>query len=195
MLDSLYFQRSHPGHNFGSLPSGATSRIAPTSPSQTSIYVDPQSLTFTTAGMTMQKSKPQAPIQTQKYTSASEQARKNMKIPTISQSRPPPAPLEPTPASATSKSTLTAQQWKTWAKGTPTSAHASHHRFGSRDDYAVVAAAIERDVRKAAAAGKYPLQARWPNSFKVGDMLILQKRAVQATEIVLGGLTRVRVVG
>ena len=168
MLDSLYFQRSHPGHNFGSLSSGATSRIAPTSPSQTSIYVDPQSLTFTTAGMTMQKSKPQAPIQTQKYTSASEQARKNMKIPTISQSRPPPAPLEPTPASATSKSTLTAQQWKTWAKGTPTSAHASHHRFGSRDDYAVVAAAIERDVRKAAAAGKYPLQARWPNSSQSG---------------------------
>jgi len=30
---------------------------------------------------------------------------------------------------------------------------------------------------------------------KVGDMLILQKRAVQATEIVLGGLNRVRVVG
>jgi len=102
MLDSPYFQRSHQGHNFGSLPSGATSHIAPTSPLRTSIYVDPQSLTFTAAGMTMQKSKPQAPIQTQKYTSASEQARKNMKIPTISQSRPPPAPLEPIPASATS---------------------------------------------------------------------------------------------
>jgi len=169
MLDSPYLQKSHPGHNLESLPSDATSRIVPTSPSQTSIYVDPQSLTFTAAGMTMQKSKPQAPIQTQKYTSASEQARKNMKLPTTSQSRPLPAPLEVTPpASATSKSTLTAQQWKTWAKGTPTSAHASHHRFGSRDDYAVVAAAIERDVRKAAAAGNYSLQAGWPNSSQSG---------------------------
>lgn len=179
MLDSPYddFQKSHPDHNSGSLPSDVTSRIAPTSPSKNLVYVDPQSLTFTAAGVTMQKSKPQAPIQTQKYTSASEQAwknmaRKNMKIPTTSQSRHPPTPSKPSeptnPASATSKSTLTAQQWKTWAKGTPTSAHASHNRFGSRDDYAVVAAAIERDVRKAAAAGNYPLQARWPNSFQSG---------------------------
>ena len=171
MVDSLYDDFQNPDHSSGSPLSNASKHIAPISSSQASSYVDPQSLTFTAAGVTMQKSKPQVPIQIQKYTSASQQAQKNMRIPITPRPGPPPAPSKPLelapPANTKPKPTLTAQQWKTWAKGTPTSPHVPNHRFGSRDDYAVVAAAIERDARRAVAAGHYPPQAGQSGGYAV----------------------------
>ncbi|KAL9712513.1 hypothetical protein Ac2012v2_003751 [Leucoagaricus gongylophorus] len=171
MVDSLYDDFQNPDHSSGSPLSNASKHIAPISSSQASSYVDPQSLTFTAAGVAMQKSKPQVPIQVQKYTSASQQAQKNMRIPITPRPEPPPAPSKPLelapPANAKPKPTLTAQQWKTWAKGTPTSPRVPNHRFGSRDDYAVVAAAIERDAKRAVAAGHYPPQAGQSGGYAV----------------------------
>ncbi|KXN87914.1 hypothetical protein AN958_07924 [Leucoagaricus sp. SymC.cos] len=138
-------------HEWGSPLSNATTHITPTSPPVQAhpLTIDPQS--FSVAGAAMQSPG------SQKYTSASGMARKNARTfaTPLPASQPVPSPSDPpavAPAtSAPPRSTLTAQQWTAWTKTTPTSPR-SDDRFGNRDDYAVVAAALEQEIKRAAAA-------------------------------------------
>ncbi|EKM80468.1 hypothetical protein AGABI1DRAFT_128141 [Agaricus bisporus var. burnettii JB137-S8] len=87
------------------------------------------------------------------WTTASEQARQFARPPAMSrppqqQAPKPSAPIPPPPIAAPSHPQMSAHQWATRSKAAPASP-AVAERFGNRDDYAIVAAALNGEIKKA----------------------------------------------